>query len=117
VARQAHELGHEDAYRVRARRYLQVQQILYRQTIAVLHVHVGEVVEPVGQGDDGRIHPVLGELLLAAVQIAHDGIAAHDRLPVELQDEAQEAVHRRVLRAHVQVNRLEGELVPHVRVR
>ena len=97
------------------RRDLHVEQVLDRQARSRARWHVVEVVQPVRQGDDRRVHAVLGDLLLAAVQVAHHGIAPHDGLPVELQDEPQEPVHRRVLRPHVHVHGLEPELVPDVR--
>src|SRR5215208_2548583 len=101
VARQPHELAHQHPDVLRPRRDLHIQEILDRKDVAVLVVHVGEVVEPVGHGDDGRVHAVLGDLLLAPVQIPHDRVAPHHGLPVELQDQPQEPVHRGVLRAHV----------------
>ncbi len=115
MARQPHELAHQDPNVLGPRRDLDVEQIFYSEYVAVLVVHVGEVVQPVGQGDDGRVHAVLGDLLLAAVQVAHHGVAPDDGLAVELQDEPQEAVHGRVLRAHVHVYGFEAELVAHVR--
>ena len=60
------------------------------------------------------IHAVLGDLLLATVQVPHHGVAPDHRLPVELQDEPEEPVHGRVLRTHVHVYGLEPELVPDV---
>jgi hypothetical protein len=48
------------------------------------------------------------------VQVAHHGIAAYDGLPVELEYEPEEPVHRRVLRPHVHVYGLEPELVADV---
>src|SRR5215210_696495 len=52
VARQPHELAHENPDVLRPRWYLDVQQVLDRQTVPVLVEHVGEVVEPVSERDD-----------------------------------------------------------------
>lgn len=116
MARKAHKLAHEHAQVLRPRRYLHVEQVLDRQAVAVLVEHARQVVEPVGERDDLRVHPVLGDLLLRAVQVAHNRVAPHHRLAVELQDKPQETVHRRVLRPHVHVHRLKAELVPDIRV-
>src|SRR5919107_1824427 len=114
VAGKPHELAHEDADVLGPWWYLHVEQVLDSEAVAVLVVHVGEVVEPVGHRDHCGIHAVLGDLLLAAVQVAHYRIAPDHRLPVELQDKPEEPVHGRMLRTHVHVYGLEPELVPDI---
>src|SRR3712207_8831548 len=47
---------------------------------------------------------------------SHYGIAPHHGLPIELQDQPEKPVHRRVLWPHVHVHGLEAELIPHVGV-
>ena len=114
VARQPHELAHEDADVLCPRRYLHVEQVLDREAVAVFVVHVGEVVEPVCQRDNSGVHAVLGDLLLATVQISHHGITPDHGLPVEFEYEPQEPVHRGVLRSHAHIYGLEAELVPDI---
>src|SRR5918998_801061 len=114
VAHEAAQLGRQDAQGLRPRRYLDAHEVLYRHAVPVLHRHVVEVIQPVRDGNDRRVHAVLGDLLLAAVQVTHYGIAPHHGLTVELQDEPEEPVHRRVLRSHVHVYGLEPELVADV---
>ena len=60
-----------------------------------------EIVLAVGPRDDLIVLAVLADLLEAAVQVADVRNAAHDRLAVELEHEAQHAVRRRVLRPDV----------------
>lgn len=57
---------------------------------------------------------VLNELLCAAVQQPHVGIALLHRLPAQLQHQAEHAVGRRVLGP--EVNRQVGHLLLRVRV-
>ena len=66
---------------------------------------VGEAAQPVDAVDqrrDLRVGADLGELLVAAVHVAGDGLARHDLLAVELGHDAQRAVGGRVLRADVE---------------
>ena len=49
-----------------------------------------------------RVHAVLGDLLHAAMEITDVAIEIHDGFAVELENHAQHAVRRRVLRPHVQ---------------
>ena len=63
---------------------------------------VGEAAQPVDAVDqrgDLRVGADLGELLVAAVHVAHDRLGRDDLLAVELGDDAQRAVGGRVLRA------------------
>ena len=69
-----------------------------------------EVVLAVGPRDDLVVLAVLADLLEAAVQIADVRDAAHDRLAVELEHQAQHAVRRRVLRPDVDEHVLAVEL-------
>ena len=65
-----------------------------------------EVVHP---GDVGRpldVGQLLARLLHAGVQVPDDGLGAQYRLAVQLEHEAQHAVGRGVLRAHVDDHRL-----------
>src|SRR4029077_12891770 len=70
----------------------------------------------VGLGRDRRVLRVrerLGELLVAAVQVADDGIHRDHRLALEGEDGAEDPVGRRVLRPHVHGDAL-GTAVPHL---
>ena len=69
-----------------------------------------EVVLAVGPRDDLVVLAVLADLLEAAVQVADVRDAAHDRLAVELEHQAQHAVRRRMLRADVDEHVLALEL-------
>ncbi len=69
-----------------------------------------EIVLAIGPGDDLVVLAVLADLLEAAVQVADVRDAAHDRLAVELEHEAQHAVRRRMLRPDVDEHVLALEL-------
>ena len=70
-------------------------------TIAVLHAQRRAVIEPVEIGQRLQVGLVLDQLLGAAVEQADMRIDALDDLAVELHDQAQHAVRRRMLRAEV----------------
>src|SRR5919199_119219 len=112
VAHDATKLVQQSTYGIRAGRYLRVQEILDRQAVAVFHGDVVHVVYAICDRDDCRIHAVLRDLLLTTMQVAHYRVATDHGLTVELQDQSQEAVHRRMLRSHIHVQGLEPELVP-----
>jgi hypothetical protein len=89
------------------------------QAVGRLLEHRREVVHPGAEGDP--LHPgaELHVLLDAGVQVADARAGLGHRLAVELEDEAEHAVRRRVLRAHVdddallvQRGRLVDEVVP-----
>ena len=77
------------------------QQFLHRQRIGMLLVHRRDVVEPVEVRHCLQVALVLDQLLGTAMQQADVGIAAFDDLAVHLDDQAQHAVGRRVLRPEV----------------
>ena len=60
-----------------------------------------DVLERVDVADGLVVVGVLAELLDAAVEVAEDRVEVDDLLAVELEDDPQHAVGRRVLRAHV----------------
>ena len=82
-------------------RHLEVEQLLDRQHEDELVVLEGEVVDPRRVGD--RLPPGLRlhVLLEAGVQVADHRAQADDVLAVELDDEPQHAVRRRVVRPEV----------------
>ena len=112
VGGDAVELHEEDAHDLRLLRdvVLDVEQPLDAEGVGRLVVERGEVVHP---GAERRaLHPgaVLHVLLDAGVQVADAAAGLGDRLALELEDEAEHAVGRRVLRAHVDHDPLLGGL-------
>ena len=97
----ARQLGEEHAQILRADRHLEVEQLLDREHIAVLHAHRRAIIEPVEIGQRLQIGLVLDQLLGAAVEQADVRIDPLDDLAVELHHQPQHAVRRRVLRAEV----------------
>ncbi len=85
-----------------ARRYLQPQQLLNGQHVGQVVGHGAEIVDAVGHGNDLLIKLGLAGLLDSGVQKADVGTDAHDGFAVDLQQQAQHAVGRGVLRSHVQ---------------
>ena len=75
--------------------------LLDRLGVGEVVVHRRAVVEAVGVRDDVVVGVVLGFLLEAAVQVAAVDVGAHDLLAVELGDDLDRAVRRRVRRADV----------------
>ena len=82
-------------------RDLEAEQLLDRQHEAVLHAHRRAIIEPVEVGQRLGVGLVLDQLLGAAVEQADVRVDALDDLAVELHDQAEDAVRRRVLRAEV----------------
>ena len=80
---------------------------------------VGEARQPVDAVDerrDLRVRAELGELFVAAVHVADDGVGRDDALAVEADDEPQRAVRGRMLRAEVEDHVAGVELDVHLRV-
>ncbi len=87
---------------------LDVEQPLHAHAVGGLVVERRQVVHP--GAERHALHPgaVLHVLLDARVQVADAATALGDRLAVELEDEPQHAVRRRVLGAHVDDDALLG---------
>ena len=77
------------------------EQLLRRQDRQRLAEHGGGVLERVAVADGVVPVAVLADLLDAAVEVAQDGVEVHDALAVDLEDDAQDAVRRGVLRPEV----------------
>ena len=86
--------------RSRSRRH-EAQQLLHRQRPAEVHVHAGQIVEPVGVRRELPGREVFADLLRAAVQVADVGRHFADDLAVGPQHQPQHAVRAGMLRAHV----------------
>jgi len=101
MRQQTPDLGIEHADQLAAARNLDVEQPLDREAEGVLLVHRRAVIEPVEIGHVLQVGARLHELLGAAMQEADMRIAALDDLAIELHDQPQHAVRRRMLRAEV----------------
>ena len=92
----------------RTRRYcarggnLQLQQLFDRKAIAEVVRHRTEVVDAIGHRNDLLVELRLAGLLDAGVEEADVGHHAQNGLAVDLEHQAEHAMRRRVLRAHVQ---------------
>jgi hypothetical protein len=70
------------------------EQLLDGEAEAHVRRQRDEVVHSIGVRDELEIRPVLGDLLHAPVEVADVRHGAHDRLAVELQDDAQHPMRR-----------------------
>ena len=101
VAGDAVQLAGQDADVVGPPRHGHVEQLLGGQHRHVLAEHRGDVLERVAVADDHVPVAVLADLLHAAVEVAQHGVQVDDPLAVDLEDDAQHAVRRGMLRADV----------------
>ena len=106
VVQNPRDLEEHDANDRRAARYLDIEQLLDGERVAMLGGHHGDVVQTVHVWQRLLVVFVLNQLLCAAVQEADVRISAADRLAVQFQHQAQHAVGGRMLRAEV-----EGEIL------
>src|SRR6266508_4363845 len=83
------------------------KKLFYGKSEGVLLVHRRDVVEPVEIWDRLQIGFVLDQLLGAAMQQPDMRIAALDDLAVHLDDQAQHAVGRRMLRPEIHCQRFD----------
>ena len=60
----------------------------------------GDVIEPVPVRRDHRVHPILGDLLHAAMEITNVTIEIDYRLAIELENDTQHPVSGRMGRSH-----------------
>jgi hypothetical protein len=97
------QLHQQDPHHLRLLRDLALdpEQPLDAHGVDGLVVERGEVVHPRAERDALRPVAELHVLLDAGVQVADAAAGLGDHLAVELEDEPQDAVGRRVLRAHV----------------
>ena len=111
VVEDPRDLEEHRADHLRAARHRRVRQRLHRHRVPLLLRHHRDVVEAVEVRQRLLVVLVLDQLLGAAVEEADVRVGALDHLAVELEDEAQHAVRRRVLRAEVEREVLDLHLV------
>jgi len=102
VAGDAEQLAGENADVLRAARYLHVHQLLEREHCRPLLEEGADVLERVHLIDYVVVVGVLTDLLDTTVEVAQDRVHVHYLLARELEDEAQDAVSGRVVRADVE---------------
>ena len=95
------QLAEERAHPRRLRRDLELEQLLDRADEDVLVVLEGDVVDALGVRDALPPRLVLHVLLEAGVEVADHRFDAGHVLAVEVDDQAEHAVRRRVVRAEV----------------
>ena len=95
-----------------ARRKFPAHEFLDREGIGNVVRQRGEIIQPVRVRDKLVVLHVLGDLLVAAMQVTDMRRRFRHDLAIQLQLEAQHAVRRRVRRAHVE-HHLFADLIVH----
>jgi hypothetical protein len=95
------QLAEERAHPRRLLRHLEREQLLDGEHEDELRVLIADVVDALRVGHALPPRLVLHRLLEAGVQVADHGVEADDLLAVEVDDQAEHAVRRRVVRAEV----------------
>ena len=108
VRRDALQLHHHHPDVLRALRDCQPQQFFHCQAVHQVIAQRIEVVYPVRQRDDLGIGLVFAGFFDARMEISEVGNRFHHRFAVQLQQDSQHAVRRRVLRPHVQDHGFRG---------
>ena len=96
------QLHHQHADVLRALGHFDAQKFFDGQAICEVIAERIEVIDAVGEGDGLRIRLVLAGFFNAGVQVTHVRNGFDDIFAVQLQQNAQHAVRRRVLRPHVE---------------
>ena len=99
------KLQGEHAQGLAAGRKFPAHQLFHGAGVGDVVGQRGQVVKTVGVGDELVVLDRLPDLLHAAVQVAHYGIAAYDFFAVKFQNQAEHAVGGGVGGAHVQGHR------------
>jgi len=112
MRRKARQLGADHADILAARRQLplQAQQFLDRQRVGDVVGHRRQVIQPVRVGNELGVGAILGDLLVAAVQVADLGPHPGNPLAVQFDHQAQHPVRGRVRRPHVQNHPVPGQI-------
>jgi len=95
------ELGEQHAQILAAQRHFEIKQLFDGQHETVLFAHWRNIIEPVEIGQRLKIGLVFDEFFGAAVQQPDMRIDAFDDLAIQLQNEPQYAVRRRMLRTEI----------------
>ena len=103
MRQEAADFGVKHANELAAARNFDAEQTLDGEAEGVLLVHRRAIVEPIEIGHVLQIGPRLHQLFGAAMQEAHMRVDALDDFAVQLQNQAQHAMRRRMLRAEVDV--------------
>ena len=114
--RDAGQLGEDGPDVLRARRGLDAHEQFGPVHERDLVGEARQPVDPVDERRDLRVRAELGELLVAAVHVADDGVGRDDAFAVEADDEPQRAVRSRMLGAEVEDHVAGVELDVHLRV-
>ena len=104
------QLGEQHTQILAAQRYLEIEQLLDRQHIAIFHRQRRAIIEPVEIGKRLQIGLVLDQFLGAAMQQTDMGIDPFDDLAIQLHHHPQDAVRRRMLGAEVDREILDFEI-------
>ena len=96
------QFGEDDARRLRAGRSLDIQQLFDRQAVAQTVRNRGHIIHAVDVRGEPLVCAILTDLLNTAVEITDDALRAHHLFAIQLEDYAQHAVRRGVLRPHVE---------------
>ncbi len=108
VRSDARQLGEQHANVLRALGDFDSEKLFGREAEGEIIRERREIVDAVGERDALRIRFRFAGFLDARVQVADHGLGGEDGLAVELEDHAQHAMGRRVLRPHVEDHRLGG---------
>ena len=98
----AGHLAADDADRLATGRKLPAHEFLNSQGVGDVVGEGSEVVETVRVGDELVVLHVLGDLLVAAMQVTDHRLGLHDQLAVEVEDDLEHPVRRGVGGAEIQ---------------
>jgi len=109
VGRDAGHLAADDADRLAAFGHLEAGELFDGDGVGDVVRERREVIQAVRVRHELVVRHVLGDLLVAAVQVADDGVALHYLIAVELEAQAEHAVRGGVRWTHVQGHVLAAE--------
>ena len=98
----ASQLVQQNPHPLRLRRNLKPEQLFDRQTVAKIIRERTEIIDSICERHHLLIKLRLAGLLDAGVQVTDVRHHPHHRFTINLKDQAQHAVCRRVLRPHVE---------------
>jgi hypothetical protein len=108
VIAHARDLAADHAQVLAPLRHLDAEELLAGEGVADVVDDRRHVVQPVGVRERLVVEAALALLLEAAVEIADLHLGVLHGLAVELQVDPDRAVRRRMRRAHLELERLEG---------